>query len=102
MPDVIATAARIANVRAPSAAGMAGHAPGAGEDAVARGIRMNAGLPAGVLLSAIDCRHAGVRVVGTIEATRKRMDIVRVAAVTFAAFGGGTCATPADRRPFSG
>jgi len=64
---------------------------------------MNGGLPAGVLLSAIEVAGTlAFALSGFIEATRKRMDIVGVAAVTFfAAFGGGTLRDLLlDRRPF--
>jgi len=64
---------------------------------------MNAADSAGLLLSGIEVAGTlAFALSGFIEATRKRMDIVGVAAVTFfAAFGGGTLRDLLlDHRPF--
>lgn len=64
---------------------------------------MNANLTVGALLSGIEIAGTlAFALSGFIEATRKRMDIVGAAAVTFfAAFGGGTLRDLLlDRRPF--
>lgn len=64
---------------------------------------MNANLTVGTLLSGIEIAGTlAFALSGFIEATRKRMDIVGAAAVTFfAAFGGGTLRDLLlDRRPF--
>ncbi len=64
---------------------------------------MNPHLSAGTLITGIEIAGTlAFALSGFIEATRKRMDVVGVAAVTFfAAFGGGTLRDLLlDRRPF--